>query len=209
MAKKWKKFKVKKKYTLRSATGKKKKSKIKDAPKLRTIKGTIGSKEIKQQSKILLRQPEIDKEYLKTQAKCNHSGSTISVAEFKSMTPIYAAYAPLLDAAVRKFGEDHVCMCKRCYDILVERSMITKAAVEEAAVTLYVAANTVTANMRLEKKEVKKYGKLRFDELPLLVEPILKGIGKVEKAEAKRANNSKPGEKRNLNYNNAADFMDD
>ena len=71
-----------------------------EAPKLKSVKPTLDKSDAKKNKKILLAPVEIPKEFIKNRAKCNHAGQVISVAEFKAMTPTYAAYTPMLDTIV-------------------------------------------------------------------------------------------------------------
>lgn len=141
----------------------KKKSKAYDTPKLKTVKPTLDKSDAKKNTKILLAPVEIPKEFIKNRNKCNHAGKTISVADFKAMTPTYAAYTPQLDAIVDIFGEDKVCVCKSCYDVMVDVDQINDSDVLKAISVLYAAANIVVANKRMKDDEIKDIAKIKND----------------------------------------------
>lgn len=134
-----------------------------EAPKLKTVKPNLDKSEAKKNTKILLAPVEIPKEFIKNRNKCNHAGKTITVAEFKAMTPTYAAYTPQLDSIVDLFGEDNVRVCKSCYDVLVTKNLVSVDDVLDSVAKLYAAANIVVANKRMKDDEVKDIAKVKTD----------------------------------------------
>lgn len=143
----------------------KKSKKVKgyEKPRLKTVKPNLDKSDAKKNTKILLAPVEIPKEFIKNRNKCNHAGKTISVAEFKAMTPTYAAYTPQLDAIVDLFGEENVKICKSCYDVLVTKNLVSVSDVLDSVSKLYAAANIVVANKRMKDDEVKDIAKIKND----------------------------------------------
>lgn len=131
------------------------------APKLRDVHGTLDKSEIKECRETVLSPVKVPKAFKQSRIKCNHGGSVISVAEFKRMTPSYAAYTPMLDFLVNKYGEDSTSVCKSCYDVLVSPSKVTVSDVEDAIGTLYAAVNVAVSTYRMKKKEVKEMNSLK------------------------------------------------
>lgn len=140
-----------------------KKTKAYEAPKLKSVKPSLDKDDAKKSKKILLAPVEIPKEFTKNRIKCNHAGDVISVAEFKAMTPTYAAYTPMLDSIVAMFGEENCFVCKRCFDILVGKDQISVSDVIGSINTLYAAANVVVANKRMKDDEIKDIAKVKND----------------------------------------------
>lgn len=170
---KWKYFDNKKS----KKSGKKGRKSVYDKPKTKSVKPTLGKKEAKENKKILLAPVEIPSEFRKNRNKCNHAARTISVQEFKAMTPAYSAYTPMLEDVVGLFGEENVSVCKDCYDVLVDRSCVTFEQAHNSLVTLYAAVNVAVSNKKLGDGEVKRLNKLKA-----LVEdfqPVLEIISKV------------------------------
>ena len=132
-------------YSKSDKKSKKKGKKVKgyEAPKLKTVKPTLDKADAKKSKKILLAPVEIPKEFIKNRTKCNHAGNMISVAEFKAMTPTYAAYTPMLDTIVELFGEENCSICKSCFDVLVGKDQISVSDVLGSINTLSAAANMV------------------------------------------------------------------
>ena len=152
-------------YSKSDKKSKKKGKKVKgyEAPKQKTVKPTLDKADAKKSKKILLAPVEIPKEFIKNRTKCNHAGNTISVAEFKAMTPTYAAYTPMLDTIVELFGEENCSVCKSCFDVLVSKDQISVSDVLGSINTLYAAANMVVANKRMKDDEVKDIAKIKND----------------------------------------------
>lgn len=145
---------------------KKKKSKKRrelDQPEFKTVKMTLDGKEIKSTRKIILAPVDVPKEFTKVRNKCNHAGKLITPAEFREMTHAYAAYTPTLDALCNLYGEDHVHVCKGCYDVVVDYAAIKPEDVEKAILTLYAAANKAVSMKRMKDDEVKAINKMKFD----------------------------------------------
>lgn len=142
---------------------KRKKSKDFDVPKFKTVKSTIDRKDAKRAKKIILAPVDIPKEFTKIRSKCNHADKLITPAEFRDMTPAYSAYTPMLDRVIAMYGEEHVHICKDCYDVLVDPDAIHEDAIEEAMVTLYLAANKAVSLRRMKDDEVKAISKLKDD----------------------------------------------
>lgn len=127
-----------------------------EAPRFRDVKPTLDKAEVKSNRKTVLEPVEVPKSFLKARRKCNHAGRTISVAEYKELTPNYAAYTPMLDEAVAAYGLENVAVCKDCYDVLVSTAVVTANDVKRAMITLYAAANIAVSNNRMKKDEVKE-----------------------------------------------------
>ena len=141
----------------------KKAKKLYDEPKLKTVSPSLSKKEAKENRKIVLRPVDVDKEFIKNRRKCNHAGKLISVAEYKSMTPNWAAYTPMLDAIVKHYGEDNVMICKACFDVIVDTNLITADDIAEAQAVLYAANNAVVSHTRMKSDEIKSFAKQRED----------------------------------------------
>ena len=125
------------------------------------IKATLGKKDAKANRKIIMAPVEVPASFSKSRRECNHAGDTLSAAEFRNMTPAYSAYTPLLDEACGRFGEDHVHVCKACFDVLVDRDQINIDQIKGAMTTLYLASNMVVANVRMKDDEVEDLNKAK------------------------------------------------
>lgn len=142
---------------LRSPSKKDKKNKKSDDG----IKATLGKKDAKANRKIIMAPVEVPASFSKSRRECNHAGDTLSAAEFRNMTPAYSAYTPLLDEACGRYGEDHVHVCKACFDVLVDRDQINIDQIKGAMTTLYLASNMVVANVRMKDDEVEDLNKAK------------------------------------------------
>lgn len=125
------------------------------------IKATLGKKDAKANRKIIMAPVEVPASFSKSRRECNHAGDTLTAAEFRNMTPAYSAYTPLLDEACGRYGEDHVHVCKACFDVLVDRDQITLDQIKGAMTTLYLASNMVVANVRMKDDEVEDLNKAK------------------------------------------------
>ncbi len=174
MSKKNKKGKKAKYYTgyfyqedtkLKKAKNKKKNSSYYEKPKFKSIKPTLGKDEAKDNKKIVCATPDIPAKFTKRRNKCNHSCKYISVAEFKKMSPNYAAYTPMLDSLISEFGENSVKICKTCYDVVVDPSAIINeeraGVISSAVASLYAIANAVISNKRMKPDEIKEFNALK------------------------------------------------
>lgn len=130
-------------------------------PELKRVKPSLDKKEAKESKKILQQPVEVPKEFKKNRFKCNHAGTVITAAEFKAMTPTYAAYTPMLDTMIEVFGEENVGVCKSCYDVLVGTDCIRTADIDKAVAILYAAANTVVSHKRFKTDEIKEIAKVK------------------------------------------------
>lgn len=141
------------------------------APKGRDIKETLSKKDAKANKKVVLSPVDVPKEFRKNRQRCNHAGSTISVAEYQNMTAAHAAYTPALERVTAMFGAENTSVCKSCYDVVVKRSCIDPSKVYDAITYLYAAVNVALANRKLKDDEVKELAKLKdiiFDFQPVL-----------------------------------------
>ncbi|WP_300944082.1 hypothetical protein [uncultured Duncaniella sp.] len=132
-------------------------------PKLKSVKPTLSKKDAKKNRKMLLAPVEIPEAFIKSRKSCNHVGDVLTVAEFKGMTPTYAAFTPMLDTMVGVFGEENVAVCAQCYDVLVNASAIDEAAFDKAIATLYAAANMAVSYNRMKPDEIKEIAKIRMN----------------------------------------------
>lgn len=131
-------------------------------PKMKTVKPTLDKKDAKKNRRTILAPIDIPEEFIKRRKKCNHVGEVMTPAEYKAMTPTYAAYTPMLDAMVAAFGEDNVAVCPRCFDVLVDASKITEADFDRALAVLYAAANCAVSYNRMKVDEIRDMAKLRM-----------------------------------------------
>lgn len=125
------------------------------------IKATLGKKDAKANRKIIMAPVEVPASFSKSRRECNHAGDTLTAAEFRNMTPAYSAYTPLLDEACGRYGEDHVHVCKACFDVLVDRDQINIDMIKGAMTTLYLASNMVVANVKMKDDEVEDLNKAK------------------------------------------------
>lgn len=125
------------------------------------VKATLGKKDAKANRKIVMAPVEVPASFSKSRRECNHAGDTLTAAEFRNMTPAYSAYTPLLDEACGRYGEDHVHVCKACFDVLVDRDLINIDAIKGAMTTLYVASNMAVANIEMKDDEVEELNKAK------------------------------------------------
>lgn len=158
--------------------GKKGKRSVYEKPKFKTVKPTLSKKDAKTNKKVVLSPVEVPKEFRKNRLKCNHAARMITPEQYRAMTSTYAAYTPALERVVEKFGEEHVHVCKDCYDVLVDRNLVTSEDVYDAMTLLYVACNVAVANKRMKDDEVKAISKLKevLDDF----RPVLDILEKIE-----------------------------
>ena len=71
------------------------------------------------------------------------------------MTAWPDVYTPHLSRAIELYGEDHVRICRRCYDVVVDYDVVNADDIRKALTAIYVAVNLVKANLRFDKNEVK------------------------------------------------------
>lgn len=187
----------------KSKKGKKNKRSVYDKPKMKTVKPTLSKKDAKANKKVVLSPVEVPKEFRKNRLKCNHAVRMITPEAYRNMTPTYAAYTPALERVVEKYGKDHVHVCKDCYDVLVDRNMITSDEVYDAMTTLYVACNVAVANKRLKDDEVKAIAKLKD-----VVEDFRPVLDILEKIEEEGTESAQPTNTASLNSNSGAVFVD-
>lgn len=155
-------------YDMRNNGGKKKKNKSSGskaysykAPEYKQIKPSVTKKEAKEAKKIILEPVEVPKDFKKNRSRCNHAGTLITAAEFKDMTPTYAAFTPMLDAAVESYGEDNIRVCKSCYDVLVDPSKVSADGMRDSMLLMYLSINAIISRKRMRKEEIKELTKLR------------------------------------------------
>ena len=173
-------------------------------PKLTNIQPTLDKGGAKECRKIIQSPVDIPKEFQKNRRKCNHAAGTMSVAEFKAITPNYAAYTPALEQMVAKYGEENVRICRRCYDAVVARDAVDQEKVIDAMTTLYAACNVAVSNKRMKKDEVQKFAKLKesTEDFRLVVDILQK----IKEAEAV-ASATKDGMMAGMNINPGAAYM--
>lgn len=159
------------------------------APKLGNLKPTLDKKEAKANRKIVMSPVEVPKEFIKNRLRCNHAGGTISIEEFKQLTPSYAAYTPVIERMVAKYGADNVSICRQCYDVVVSRDQVDTAKVNDALTVLYAACNVAVSNKRMKDDEVKKIAKLK--EVLEDFNPVLETLTKIAEDEKELA--GRPG----------------
>lgn len=141
---------------------KKNKKSAYEAPKLKRVKATLDKDDAKQLKKIVVKPIDIDPKFSKKRAQCNHAVSEeMTPEQFKAMTPNYAAFTPMLDAAIDTFGEKNVGVCPRCFDVMVAAEQIDSDMMKTSIVTLYAAANMVLSHKRLKDDEIKDISKLK------------------------------------------------
>lgn len=170
-------------------------------PKMKSVKPTLSKKEAKENKKIVMAPVDVPKEFRKNRLKCNHAADTITVDRYKALTPSWAAYTPALERMVEQFGPEHVCVCKDCYDILVDRDCVSAEDVYTALTTLYAACNIAVSNRRLKDDEVKAIAKLK--EVLNDFAPVLDILGKIAEEEGRMDTSSTGAD---LNDNSA--FVD-
>ena len=132
-----------------------------EKPRFKRVKPTLDKKEAKESKKILLAPVDIPKDFTKNRNRCNHAGDVITVATFKSMTPNYAAYTPMLETLVKVFGEDNVDVCKSCYDAVVDPACLSIVKIKEAIAILYASANVLVSRKRMKNDEVKNVAEIK------------------------------------------------
>lgn len=174
-------------------------------PKMKSVKPTLSKKEAKANKKVVIAPVDIPKDFRKNRLKCNHAADTISVESYKALTPNYAAYTPALERVVQQFGPEHVCICKDCFDVLVDRDCVGADDVYEALTTLYVACNVAVSNRRLKDDEVKAIAKLK--DVLNDFGPVMEILMKLEAEEGRNTStNGGSSEESGLNDNSV--FVD-
>lgn len=149
-----------KKKDSKKSNGKKNKGYYEE-PKFKTVKPSLEKSDAKEQKKILVAPVEIPSKFIKTRNKCNHARDLITVEQFRSMTPTHDAFTPMLDAMIETFGEEHVHICKDCYDVLVDVDCLSVDRVKESIAVLYAAVNAIVSHKRMKGDEIKKNAELK------------------------------------------------
>ena len=168
---------------------------------LTKIRPTLDGKDAEKQRELLVAPPIVDKAFRKRQGKCNHSSGTISVAEYRKMTAWPDVYTPHLSRAIELYGEDHVRICRRCYDVVVDYDVVNADDIRKALTAIYVAVNLVKANLRFDKNEVKHLTK-SYQEAGLAnFDGLFKLFNKMERKLGKESTSSKAVRINNLNGN--------
>lgn len=148
--------------TYKSDKKKKKKNKDKDRDiGFKANRASIDRKEAKTARKIVLAPVKVPDAFADVRKSCNHAGKSMSVAEYKAMTPSYTAYTPMLDRALAQYGEDSLSVCAGCFDVIPKYDLIAAEEVLDAMTVLYLAANKVLMLKRLNGDEIKEITKLR------------------------------------------------
>ena len=131
-------------------------------PVTKTMKATLSGKAAKESRDIVQSPVKIPKKFTKNQAKCNHYAEPLTVAEYKELTPNWASYTPMLESMVNTFGESHVHVCRKCFDVVVDRDCVNAEAVDKALTTLYAAVGVAVANKKMKKDEVREVNRLKL-----------------------------------------------
>ena len=165
-----------------------KKSMKKASRKFKTLQPTLSKKDGKANRKLICKPVKIDKDFLKSRAKCNHADGTLDIQEFKAMSPTATAYTPMVETLIEVFGEEHVQICARCFEAMVDRDQVTTDTVTEALAVLYAACGIVVANVRMKNDEVKEINKLK--ETLADFQPVLEFMAELEKKGSRNASAS-------------------
>ena len=154
-------------------------------PKLLRVKPTLSDKDVKQSERIVEQIPKINKELLKNREECNHCQDVMSVAEFREKPNSYVT--PLLDQYVEVFGEQNVALCKGCYEVLAKDSQIDLTKTNNAFILIMAAIDHLTANMRMDKKELHRMKEYKETQVKGLYEiiPMLRTLKEKQAEEQK------------------------
>lgn len=182
----------------KKSKGKKGKKSPYKAPKLKDVKPTLSGKDGKRNRKLVQKPVEVPKELLKSRVRCNHADGIMSVADFKAMSPQAVAYTKVLDQMVAQFGE-HVHICRRCLDGVVDSTEITADGLMRALVYAYAACNTAVSGLKMKEDEVKSINKLKkiIDDFA----PVLEILRKMEEARENGDGDGAPSGGAGLNKN--------
>lgn len=151
-------------------TGKKNKGKDIQAkeskPKHKKIKLSITDKDININRKIIHAPVEVPKDFIKIRQRCNHilkdKDEYMTVEKYKTTTPAYGAYTPMLDTIVATFGEENVHVCPYCFEVMVDPNIIGIDTCENAVAVLYAMATTLVNNKTRKKKdEIEEINKIK------------------------------------------------
>ena len=130
-------------------------------PAYRRVKVSLDKGEAKENKKEVRRPVKVSKDFLERRNRCNHADGSISIDEYRRLSPAPEAYTPELKAMVDKFGEENVRVCARCYQVVVPREMVEADAVYDAVQILRASCGIAVANRRLTKKEIRGINELR------------------------------------------------
>lgn len=153
------------------------------------IKPTLSGKEGKKNARMIRNPVDVPKEFSKSRNRCNHADGIISVDEFRSMSMAAMAYTPMLETIMNVYGPEHVHICSRCYDVLVDKTEISAAGAMEALAVLYASVNTAVANVRLKDDEIKELNKLK--DVVVNFQPVVEILARIEAEQTKQA--ARPG----------------
>lgn len=128
---------------------------------MKTVKSTLSKKDSKANKRMFMKPVKVPKELLKNRAKCNHAGDTISIQKFESMNANASAYTPMLGLLREVFGDEHIQICKDCYEAVVSADQVDVKTAKEALAVLYAACGIVVANVRMKDDEVKAVNRLK------------------------------------------------
>ena len=140
---------------------KKDKEKGKNKPSIKSVRPSLSSKDGKKNRKIVMRPIEVDKEFTKRRLRCNHADGIMTLDEFKSMSMTAPAFTPMMERVKGLYGPEHVHICARCMDVLVDADQISADAAVDALTTLYATVNSVVARTRLKEDEIKEINRLK------------------------------------------------
>lgn len=135
-------------------------------PKYKKIKLSITDKDISTNQKIIHAPVEVPKDFTKIRQRCNHilkgKDDYLTVEKYKTTTPAYGAYTPMLDTIAGTFGEQNVHVCPYCFEVLVDPDIIDVDTCENAVAVLYAMANTLVNNKdRKKKDEIEEINKIK------------------------------------------------
>lgn len=170
---------------------KKKKKKNRDdrqmnvnGPKLKNVKPTLDRKEVREVHKAADKPVKLPKVIEEKREVCNHVQDVMSVAQFRNEFEDRQYLARNLDAYVKTFGENFVGICNGCFEVLLDRRLITVAEAQKAFLLIIGTMNHLMANYRMGKKELKnmKSSQEMMNDVMKTVLPMLKELREAEGA---------------------------
>lgn len=168
---------------------KKKKNKNRDdrqmninGPKLKNVKPTLDRKDVREVHKAADKPIKLPKVIEEKREVCNHVQDVMSVAKFRNEFEDRQYLASNLDSYVKIFGENYVGICNGCFEVLLDRRLITIAETQRAFLLIIGAMNHLMANYRMGKKELKnmKSSQEMVNDVMKTVLPMLKELREAE-----------------------------
>lgn len=152
--------------------------------KLKNVKPSLDKKDVRDVHRAAEKPIKLPKQIEEAREVCNHVQETYSVPAFNKEFEGRPYLAKNLDMYARMFGEENLGICKGCFEVMVDRKLITVDETQRAFLLILAAMNHLMANYRMKKKELKelKSSEQMIEEAMKTVVGMLKELRTAEKA---------------------------